>query len=59
LPSRYSGIAVLRLPHNPSQKDIERLLRTLIAALERDLVEGKLWIVEDGRIRIYQEKERD
>ena len=59
LPSRYPGIAVLRLPPKPSHSDLLRLVRTLVGALEHESIEGKLWIVESGRIRIYQEKPAD
>ena len=56
LPSRYAGIAVLRLPPKPSHSDLLGLVCTLAGALEHEPIEGKLWIVESGRIRIYQEK---
>jgi predicted nuclease of predicted toxin-antitoxin system len=59
LPSRYAGIAVLRLPPRPSHADLLRLVQTLAGALEHEAIEGKLWIVESGRIRIYQEKPAD
>ena len=59
LPSRYAGIAVLRLPPKPSHADLLRLVQTLAGALEHESIEGKLWIVESGRIRIYQEKPAD
>jgi predicted nuclease of predicted toxin-antitoxin system len=59
LPSRYAGIAVLRLPAKPSHADLRRLVQTLAGALEHEAIEGKLWIVESGRIRIYQEKPAD
>jgi predicted nuclease of predicted toxin-antitoxin system len=56
LPSRYSGIAVLRLPAKPSAVDITALVRTLIDALAKEEIEGKLWIVEIGRVRVHQEE---
>jgi predicted nuclease of predicted toxin-antitoxin system len=59
LPSQYSGIAVLRLPNKPSAADLDRVVETLAAALAKDSIEGKLWIVEAGRVRIYQEKPSD
>lgn len=59
LPSRYAGIAVLRLPAKPSRSYLHRLVETLAGALEREQIEGKLWIVEPGRIRIYQEQPTD
>ena len=59
LPSQYAGIAVLRLPPRPSQEDILALVQTLANALENDPIAQKLWIVEPGRIRIYQESPAD
>ena len=56
LPSRYAGIAVLRLPSRPSHADLASLVRTLASALGHEQIVGKLWIVEPGRIRIYQEE---
>jgi predicted nuclease of predicted toxin-antitoxin system len=59
LPSQYFGIAVLRLPNKPSAADLYRAIETLAAALAKDSIEGKLWIIEAGRVRIYQEKPSD
>ncbi len=56
-PSEYPGIAVLRLPRRPTVAHLEHALRTLAACLEREKLEGKLWIVELGRVRIFQEEE--
>ena len=58
-PSNYSGIAVLRLPRKPSHEDLLKAVRTLAAGLERENLHGKLWIVEPGRIRVFQEKQSD
>jgi predicted nuclease of predicted toxin-antitoxin system len=54
-PSDYPGISVLRLPRKATQRNLLDAIRTLIGALERDTLLGKLWIVEIGRIRIYQQ----
>ena len=59
LPSKYPGIAVLRLPPRPSHADLLALVRTLANALKHDTIRGKLWIVERARIRIYQEQPTD
>jgi len=59
LPSRYAGIAVLRLPEKPSAAHLATLVRTLAEALETEQIEAKLWIVESGRVRIYQEETRN
>jgi predicted nuclease of predicted toxin-antitoxin system len=56
-PSLYSGIAVLRLPRRPAPADLEAAARTLIEALRREPIDGKLWSVERGRVRVYQEPE--
>ena len=55
-PSKYPGIAVLRLPARPSHEHLLGLVRTLAGALQNETLTGKLWIVEIGRIRVYQEE---
>ncbi|HJU11388.1 MAG TPA: DUF5615 family PIN-like protein [Candidatus Binataceae bacterium] len=55
-PSVYPGISVLRLPRKATHSNLLDAIRTLIGALERDTLSGKLWIVEIGRIRIHQEE---
>jgi predicted nuclease of predicted toxin-antitoxin system len=57
-PSQYSGIAVLRLPRKPSREDLFTAMRTLAAALEKESLTGKLWIVELGRVRVFQEADQ-
>ena len=56
-PSEYSGIAVLRPSKPLSQTHIEEACQTLLNALEREDLSGNLWIMEPGRVRIYQEPE--
>jgi predicted nuclease of predicted toxin-antitoxin system len=53
-PADYPGIAVLRLPSEPSAKVLSELLQTLTGALEREQLDGCLWIIEIGRLRIHQ-----
>jgi hypothetical protein len=53
-PTKYSGIAVLRLPPKPSHQDLLDAAHTLTAALSRRDITGRLWIVQRGRIREYQ-----
>ncbi|MGK7930124.1 MAG: DUF5615 family PIN-like protein [Microcystaceae cyanobacterium] len=53
-PVHYSGIAVLRLPNSPNPQDLLDAIITLINALKQEEIIGKLWIVQKGRIRIYQ-----
>ena len=55
-PSRFAGIAVLRLQRKPSHADLLNAIRTLAAGLEREKLNGKLWIIETGRIRVFQEE---
>jgi predicted nuclease of predicted toxin-antitoxin system len=54
-PSQYSGIAVLRLPGKATASDLRETVETLTAGLIKNPLGGKLWIVEKGRIRVYQE----
>jgi predicted nuclease of predicted toxin-antitoxin system len=53
-PRMYSGIVVLRLPSRPTYEDLVTLCRTLVAALAKGELHGKLWIVQKRRIREYQ-----
>lgn len=59
VPSRYAGIVLLRLRSKPSHEDILILARTLAGFLEREQPFGRLWIVERGRVRVYQEPAPD
>jgi len=58
-PSGYHGIAVLRLSSGATPRDVTDGLRTFIGGLQRDSIEGKLWVVQRGRIREYQEEDED
>jgi predicted nuclease of predicted toxin-antitoxin system len=53
-PRQYPGIAVLRLPAKPSYGSLVAVVKTLADALKREPLDGQLWSVESGRIRIYQ-----
>jgi hypothetical protein len=53
-PSRYAGLAVLRLPPQPSLKDVEDVVQALIAGLAERDIRGRLWSVQRGRVREYQ-----
>lgn len=57
-PADFPGIAVLRLPAKASLVHLENTILTLTAALQQTIV-GHLWIVEAGRIRIYQDPDED
>lgn len=56
-PSHYSGIAVLRLPRGSDAAELLHAVRTLAAGLARNTIDRKLWIVQRGHIREYQEPE--
>ncbi len=56
--SQCAGIIIIRLPHNPSLRTLEILIRQALSALESNPFASDLWIVEPGRIRIHQ-KEQD
>ena len=58
-PSHYSGIAVLRLPRTSNARDLFDAVRTLAAGLASTSIGGKLWIVQRGHIREYQEEQRN
>lgn len=57
-PAEYAGIVVLRLPPRPSHSDIVDACQTLVAGLKKRDITGKLWIVQGGRVREYQQEER-
>ena len=53
-PEKTSGIAVIRVPRNPSLPLLERLVRQFLHSVDQMSVEKKLWIVEVGRLRVHQ-----
>ena len=53
-PEKFGGIAVIRFPQNPNIQILEKLVRQFLNAISQKSIEGKLWIVETGRIRIHQ-----
>jgi predicted nuclease of predicted toxin-antitoxin system len=56
-PETSSGIVILRIPQNPTLPLLEQLVRQFLRALEGMSVDGRLWIVEIGRIRIHQSED--
>jgi predicted nuclease of predicted toxin-antitoxin system len=58
-PTKYSGIAVIRLPKRPSPHDLLDAIVTLINALKTEIIIGKLWIIKRGQIRIHQQESLD
>lgn len=55
-PSEFEGIVVLRLPPKPSHDDLVDGVTTLLGALVKEEVKGMLWVIQRGRIRVYQEE---
>ena len=53
-PAHFAGIAVLRASAQVSKAGLDELLRTLIEVLGHSSIAGELWIVEPGRVRVYQ-----
>lgn len=59
-PWEYRGIAVFRLPRHPTRADIDRAAKVFISSLVAEELDGKLWIVESTRIRLYRpDREED
>jgi predicted nuclease of predicted toxin-antitoxin system len=56
-PSKYPGIAVVRLSREASRHEMMSAIRTFAAALAKEPFAGKLWIIESSRIRVYQQEE--
>ncbi len=52
-PGYYAGIVVLRIPHPVSLDAIRERARVLLKAAEREELSGRLWIVEQARVRQY------
>ena len=53
-PQSSHGIVVIRLPKRPALKDIYDQISLFIKAVTNETISGKLWIVEQSRIREYQ-----
>jgi len=53
-PELHHGIAVLRGPVRMSTTALNRLLQTLLGAMLTQPLDGHLWIVEEGRVRVYE-----
>lgn len=54
-PHRAPGIAVLRVPGNPSLRLLEALVGGLLRLLDVEPIRGRLWIVEPGRVRVHED----
>jgi predicted nuclease of predicted toxin-antitoxin system len=53
-PEETAGIAVIRAPGRVTPALLAGLISSLLDAIEKKLIMGKLWIVEPGRIREHQ-----
>jgi len=51
-PADYPGIIVLRHP-KPTLNGMQALVRQVATLLKQETPQGRLWIVEPGRIRIH------
>jgi predicted nuclease of predicted toxin-antitoxin system len=58
-PEQTHGIAVIRVPHNPTLPLLEQLIRQLLNTFETMPLHEKLWIVETGRIRVHQAEDSE
>jgi predicted nuclease of predicted toxin-antitoxin system len=56
-PMQEAGIAVIRLPRNPSLPLLEQLVRQFLEMLTKMSISGRLWVVEIGRIRVHRAPE--
>jgi predicted nuclease of predicted toxin-antitoxin system len=54
-PINTPGIAVLRLPRTTSLRLLTNLVQSLLDALRTTSIAGRLWVVEVGRIRVYED----
>ena len=52
--SESEGVVVIRVPQNPSLEVLNRLIRQFLRAIETEPIQGNLWIIEVGRIRVHQ-----
>jgi predicted nuclease of predicted toxin-antitoxin system len=58
-PQEYPGIAVVRLSSRPTSAEFRSALETLVQALERSEIKGRLWIVQASRVREYRPDDED
>ncbi len=58
-PEKTSGIAVINPPGRSSLELLHLLVLTLLEALKSRDIDGRLWIIEPGRIREHESSERE
>ena len=54
-PRQTPGIVVLRPPRKASLSMLTGTVRSLLASLKNASIAGRLWVVEAGRIRVYED----
>lgn len=58
-PTVGSGVVVLRAPTRPGRGDIRTVLDRLVSALGTSDPSGRLWVVDDRRVRQFQPSAND
>jgi predicted nuclease of predicted toxin-antitoxin system len=58
-PDASSGIAVVLPGKRASRSLLRALLESFLLACDRQLIHGKLWIIEPGRIREHRSADTD
>lgn len=56
-PATSPGVAVVELPPGKSPVAMMSALEALLAGLKKDRLDGSLWIIEPGRIRIHERED--
>lgn len=58
-PEASAGVVVVQLGRRMTRSLLVASIETFLTACERDLLRGKLWIVEPGRIREHRTDDED
>lgn len=58
-PENSAGVAVIRLRERASRQLLAMVLDSFLSACAQELIRGKLWIVEPGRIREHRSEDED
>jgi predicted nuclease of predicted toxin-antitoxin system len=53
-PRGSAGVVVLRLPKDAGPDDVETVVDVLLAACKTKTIDGALWIVRSGRVRVWR-----
>ena len=53
-PRTASGVAVFRLSRSPAPSEISAAIETFLAALMEHSICQRLWIIGNGRVRVWQ-----